>query len=81
MDYILGEITLFGFNFEIEYWSSCKGQILNINQNQALYALIGNTYGGNASQGTFALPNLEGASPLPNMKYYICTQGLFPQRQ
>ncbi|ADZ82390.1 phage tail protein [Cellulosilyticum lentocellum] len=81
MDYLLGEITLFPYTFTPMGWMSCEGQILNIAQNQALYSLIGNTYGGNAAQGTFALPNLKGAEPLPNMKYYIATEGIYPQRQ
>jgi len=81
MDYTMGEITLFGFFFAPYGWMSCEGQIIPINQNNALYALIGNTYGGSQAQGNFALPNLTGASPIPNMKYYICVQGMFPQRQ
>lgn len=81
MDYTIGEITLFGFFFAPVGWMSCEGQTLQITQNQVLYSLIGNTYGGNAAQGTFALPNLTGASPIPNMKYYIATQGIYPQRQ
>jgi len=80
MDYTLGEITLFGFSFAQEYWMSCEGQILPINSNQALFSLIGATYGGDGSTN-FALPNLKGAAPLPNMKYYICTAGIYPQRQ
>lgn len=81
MDYTLGEIALFGFSFAQMGWMTCEGQILQINQNQALYSLLGNTYGGNQAQGTFALPNLMGACPLPGMKYYIAIQGLYPQRQ
>jgi len=80
MDYTIGEITLFGFFFAPMGWMSCEGQILTINQNQALYSLIGNTYGGSQAQGTFALPNLRGSEPLPNMKYYIAVQGLYPVR-
>lgn len=80
MEYILGQITLFAFNFAPRGWMSCEGQTLQIVQNQALYSLIGNTYGGSQAQGTFALPNLTGASPIPNMKYYIATGGLYPGR-
>jgi microcystin-dependent protein len=80
MDYTMGEITLFGFSFAPMYWMSCEGQILNITQNQALFSLIGNQYGGSQAQGNFVLPNLKGAEPLPNMKYYICIQGLYPSR-
>lgn len=79
MDYTLGEITLFGFNFTPYGWMPCEGQILSTSSNQALFSLLGNTYGGNGSS-TFALPNLKGAEPLPNMKYYICVNGIYPQR-
>lgn len=81
MEYTLGEITLFGFSFAPMGWISCEGQILNITQNQALFSLIGNQYGGVQVQNTFALPNLKGAEPLPNMKYYIATEGIYPSRQ
>jgi microcystin-dependent protein len=80
MDYTIGDITLFGFFFAPYGWMSCEGQILTITQNQALFSLIGNQYGGVQAQNTFALPNLKGAEPLPNMKYYIATQGIYPQR-
>jgi microcystin-dependent protein len=57
----------------------CQEQILQISQYQALYSLIGSTYGGDG-RTTFGLPNLNGASPLPAMKYYIATQGIYPTR-
>ncbi len=79
MDYTLGEISLFAFNFVPMGWMPCEGQMLQIAQNQALYSLLGTTYGGDG-RTTFALPNLKGAEPLPNMKYYIAVQGLYPQR-
>lgn len=59
----LGEVRIFGFNFAPRGWALCSGQILPINQNQALFALLGTTYGGNG-QTTFALPNLASRSPL-----------------
>ncbi len=76
---ILGQIQLFAFFFAPYGWMSCEGQTLNIQQNAALYSLIGTVYGGDG-RTTFMLPNLNGASPLPNMKYYIAIQGLYPQR-
>lgn len=79
MDYILGQIVLYSFPFAPMGFMSCEGQILQVAQNQALFSLIGFTYGGNGST-TFALPNLKGAEPLPNMKYYIAVEGLYPQR-
>ena len=59
----LSEIRLFTFNFAPKGWALCNGQILPINQNQALFALLGTTYGGNG-QTTFALPNLQGRVPI-----------------
>jgi microcystin-dependent protein len=55
----LGEIDLVAFNFSPKGWAACNGQLLPINQNQALFALLGTTYGGNG-QTTFALPDLRG---------------------
>lgn len=81
MDYTIGEITLFGFNFAPMGWMSCEGQLLNVNMYPALFSLLGNTYGGSQAQNTFALPNLKGAEPLPSMKYYIAVEGIYPSRQ
>jgi microcystin-dependent protein len=55
----LGEIRLFGFNFNPRGWATCSGQIMSIAQNSALFALLGTMYGGNGSV-TFALPDLRG---------------------
>jgi microcystin-dependent protein len=55
----LGEIRLFGFNFNPRGWATCSGQIMSIAQNSALFALLGTTYGGNGTS-TFALPDLQG---------------------
>jgi microcystin-dependent protein len=59
----LAEIRIFSFNFAPKGWAMCNGQTLNINQNQALFALLGTTYGGNGVT-TFNLPNLQGRMPL-----------------
>jgi microcystin-dependent protein len=58
----LSEIKLVSFNFAPKGWALCNGQSLPINQNQALFALLGTTYGGNG-QTTFNLPNLRGRVP------------------
>jgi len=59
-EWFLGEIRLFAFNFVPQGgWAACEGQILQINSNQALYALIGTLYGGDG-KATFALPDLRG---------------------
>ena len=59
----LSEIKIVSFNFAPKGWALCNGQSLPINQNQALFALLGTTYGGNG-QTTFNLPNLRGQVPI-----------------
>jgi len=59
----LSEIRMMSFNFAPKGWALCNGQTLPINQNQALFSLLGTTYGGNG-QTTFQLPNLQGRVPL-----------------
>lgn len=59
----LSEIKIVSFNFPPKGWAECNGQFLPINQNQALFALLGTTYGGNG-QTTFALPDLRGCVPI-----------------
>jgi microcystin-dependent protein len=59
----LSEIRVFSFNFPPKGWAFCNGQLLPINQNQALFSLLGTTYGGNG-QTNFALPNLQGRVPI-----------------
>jgi microcystin-dependent protein len=59
----LGEIRLFAFSFAPHGWAFCAGQLIPINQNQALFALLGNTYGGDG-RVTFALPDLQGRAPV-----------------
>lgn len=59
----LAEIRLMSFNFAPKGWALCNGQLLPINQNQALFSLLGTTFGGNG-QTTFGLPNLQGRTPI-----------------
>jgi microcystin-dependent protein len=59
----LSEIKIVSFNFPPKGWALCNGQSLPINQNQALFALLGTTFGGNG-QTTFNLPNLRGRIPI-----------------
>jgi microcystin-dependent protein len=70
----LGQIQAFGFNFAPRNWALCNGQTLAINQNTALFSLIGTTYGGNG-QTTFQLPNLQGRLPM----HQGSGQGLTPR--
>lgn len=59
MEQFIGEIRAFGFTFAPRGWATCDGQLLAINQNQALFSLLGTTYGGDGVT-TFALPDLRG---------------------
>src|SRR5579872_7445348 len=59
----LGEIRIVGFNFAPVGWALCNGQLMSIQQNTALFSLLGTTYGGNGVT-TFALPNLQGRVPI-----------------
>lgn len=59
----LGEIKVISWNFAPKGWSFCNGQLLPINQNQALFSILGTTYGGDG-RTTFALPNLQGRIPI-----------------
>lgn len=71
----LGEIRLFGGNFSPRGWAFCHGQLMAIDQNDALYALIGTTFGGDG-QTTFGLPDLQGRRPVsqgqgPGLSNYV----------
>jgi microcystin-dependent protein len=59
----LSEIKIVSFNFAPKGWALCNGQLMPINQNQALFALLGTTYGGDG-RVNFGLPNLQGRIPL-----------------
>jgi microcystin-dependent protein len=76
----LGEIRLFAGNFAPRGWAFCNGQTMAISQNQALFALVGTTYGGNGVN-TFALPNLQSCVPIsqgqgPGLNNYVQGQTL-----
>lgn len=79
MEYFLGQIELFPYNFVPHSWMLCNGQMLNVNQYTALYSLIGAQFGGDG-RTTFALPDLSQASPNPLCQYCICAQGIYPAR-
>jgi microcystin-dependent protein len=59
----LGEIKIVSFGFAPKGWAFCNGQTLPINQNQALFSLLGTFYGGNGTS-TFQLPNLQASMPI-----------------
>lgn len=72
-DPFIGEIRIFGGNFAPVGWALCQGQLLPISQNDALFALIGTTYGGDGQQ-TFALPDLRSRVPLHQGAGYVLGQ-------
>lgn len=59
----LSEIRIMSFGFAPKGWALCNGQLLPINQNQALFSLLGTTYGGDG-KSNFALPDLQGRAPM-----------------
>jgi microcystin-dependent protein len=59
----LSELRIMSFNFAPKGWAMCNGQLLPINQNQALFSLLGTTYGGDG-RVNFALPDLRGQTPI-----------------
>ncbi|MBF0445666.1 MAG: phage tail protein [Magnetococcales bacterium] len=71
----LGEIQIFPYKFAPRGWAFCDGQIISVNQNTALFSIIGNTYGGNGTT-TMGLPNLQGCTPIG----YGAAPGLTPNR-
>jgi microcystin-dependent protein len=79
MDPFLGSLQVFAFSFAPPGWAFCEGQLLPIGQNQALFSLLGTTYGGNGTTN-FGLPDLRGNEPTKGCCWAIATQGVFPQR-
>jgi microcystin-dependent protein len=59
----IGEVRLMSFGFPPRGWALCNGQLMSIQQNAALFAILGTTYGGDGVR-TFALPNLQGRVPV-----------------
>ena len=62
-DPFIGEIKMFGGNFPPNGWAICNGQLMPISENDALFVLIGTTYGGDG-QETFGLPDLQSRVPV-----------------
>lgn len=82
MDTLMGTITLLGTQFAPRGWMRCDGSLLQLEQWQALYSLLGTTYGGDGTT-TFALPNLAALESQGggSVSYYICVMGSFPTRE
>ena len=69
----LGQITMFAGNFAPKGWAQCNGQLLSIQANAALFAILGTTFGGNGTT-TFALPDLRGRVPVHQGSGYTLGQ-------
>lgn len=69
----LGEIKIISWNYAPKGWAFCSGQFLPINQNQALFSILGTTYGGNG-QTTFALPDFRGRVPIYQGQGFVLGQ-------
>lgn len=78
-DSYMGEIQLFPYVFAPIGWLECKGQVLNISENTTLFSLLGTRFGGNGTS-TYALPDMRGMEPTKDLRYYIATTGLYPER-
>jgi microcystin-dependent protein len=78
MDTYIGQIAIFAFNFSPANWAPCNGQLLPIAQNQALFSLIGVTFGGDG-RTDFQLPDYQTLAP-KGSQYCIALQGVYPQR-
>jgi len=89
----LGEVKIISWNFAPKFWALCNGALLPINQNQALFSILGTAYGGNG-QTTFALPDLRGRAPVHTggpigagvgghggEEFHTLTQGEMPAHQ
>ena len=81
MEYYIGTISIFPYNFIPKDWHACDGTVLQINQYQALYSLLGPQFGGDGKT-TFALPDLRGRalvgtgiSPVSQATYTVGTKG------
>lgn len=74
---IIGQIILISFEFSPRGWAKCEGQLLPIQQNSALFSLIGTTYGGDG-RTTFALPDLREHRPTSELHFVIAIQGIYP---
>jgi microcystin-dependent protein len=71
----IGEIRVFGFTFNPRGWAFCRGQLLAISSNTALFSILGTTYGGNGTTN-FALPNFQSRVPIeqgtgPGLSQYV----------
>lgn len=78
MEGTIGEIRMFAGSYAPKDWAFCEGQLIEINSNNILFAIIGTNFGGDGVK-TYALPNLQKQAP-EGIKYMICVMGQFPMR-
>lgn len=74
MEGYIGQVIMFAGSRIPNEWMICDGATLDINHHEALYSIIGNTYGGDYGH-TFKLPKIE---PIGEVKYIICINGIYP---
>jgi microcystin-dependent protein len=79
MDAFMGTILLLPIDYAPQGWLLCDGQKIPIVSNQAMFALLGTKFGGDG-KSNFAIPDLRGKEPAPNMAYYIAMVGIWPSR-
>lgn len=76
----IGSISQFGGNFAPRQWATCDGQIMTIQHNEALFSIIGTTYGGDGIR-TFALPKMNNYTEYNDKPIWcICVEGVYPPR-
>lgn len=76
MEPFLGQLTLLPAGKSYSHWAPCDGKLLPINQNQTLFSLLGNRFGGDG-RTSFALPDLRSEAP-EGLAYHIAIRGIFP---
>jgi microcystin-dependent protein len=77
-NYYIGQICLFPYSFVPSGFLLCDGKVLQVSEQQVLYALLGDRFGGDAEKTYFQIPNMS--PPMDGMAYYICIDGIFPTR-
>lgn len=78
-DPLVGELFLLPYEVNADTFLPCDGRNLPVNKNQALYSLIGNTFGGDSNMTNFNLPDMRSMAPA-KFSYYICSAGVYPNR-
>lgn len=78
LESFIGEIQLLPYSYTPMGWIECRGQVIIIQSNTALFALIGNRFGGDGTT-TFAIPDMRGMEPTKDLRYYIAAEGIYPE--